>query len=192
MTDNCEPPYGEVVVSWRTIDQNLDADTGSHPDYTGPAAEMNRLRGLIVAQCGETEAVLGLVLGEIAPTISIERKTANQLLRCVRKNLPQEISDHWKSKLDDIEAANGLRNHAVHADVHIGSTWVEYQTGGGHYEPAISLMRSGEYNESDLRRDLAAQQCSTIAAVHLLHVVSSYVHGLPLPSSFDFDPEEQS
>jgi hypothetical protein len=166
------PPYGETVVSWRTIDQQLNPETGPEPELSHVAADMNRLRGLIMAQCGETEAVLGLILAAVAPTIDPERKTAGQLLTCVRQNLPEEISTRWQVELDEIGVANRLRNQAVHSDVHIGSTWVDYQTGGGHYEPVISLMRHGEYGEADLSADLAVQQHATVAAVRLLHAIS--------------------
>ncbi len=134
---NRDPPYGQSVVSWRTIDQELRPDIGPEPEFSDLAADMNRLRGLIMAQCGETEAVLGLILAAVAATIDPERKTAGQLVRCVRQKLPHEISTRWQVELDEIEVAIQLRNQAVHSDVHIGSTWVEYQTGGGHHEPVI-------------------------------------------------------
>ncbi len=166
---NRDPPYGQSVVSWRTLEQELRPDVGPEPEFSDLAADMNRLRGLIMAQCGETEAVLGLILAAVAPAIDPERKTAGQLVRCVRQKLPHEISTRWQVELDEIEVAIQLRNQAVHSDVYIGSTWVEYQTGGGHYEPVISLMRHGEYDEVDLLADLAAQQRATVAAVRLLH-----------------------
>lgn len=125
-----------------------------------------------MAQCGETEAVLGLILAAIAPTIDPERKTAGQLLECVRQNLPDEIRAQWKVELDQIKAANRLRNQAVHSDVLVGSTWVDYQIGGGDFEPVITVMRHGEYSEADLLEDLAVQQHATVAAVRLLHATS--------------------
>ncbi len=154
---NRHPPYGESVVSWHTIDQELNPDAGPEPEFSHIAADMNRLRGLIMAQCGETEAVLGMILAAVAPEIDPERKTAGQLLTCVRQNLPAEIRSQWRVELDQIKTANQLRNQAVHLDIHVGSTWVEYQTGGGHFEPVISLMRHGEYGGSDLLADLAVQ-----------------------------------
>jgi hypothetical protein len=169
---NRNPPYGDSVVSWRTIDQELNPDIGPEPEFSHLAADMNRLRGLIMAQCGETEAVLGMILAAVAPTIDPERKTAGQLLECVSQNLPDGIRTQWQVELDQIRAANRLRNQAVHSDVHVGSTWVEYQTGGGHFEPVISLMRHGEYSEADLLVDLAVQQHATVAAVRLLHATS--------------------
>jgi hypothetical protein len=169
---NRDPPYGERVVSWRTIDQELNPDIGPDPEFSHIAADINRLRGLIMAQCGETEAVLGMILAAVAPTIDPERKTAGQLLACVRQNLPADISARWRVELDQIQLANRLRNQAVHSDVHIGSAWVEYQTGGGHYEPVISLMRHGEYSETDLLADLAVQQQATVAAVRLLRATT--------------------
>ncbi len=96
---NRELPYGESVVSWRTILQELNPDIGPEPEFSHAADDMNRLRGLIMAQCGETEAVLGLILAKVVPTIDPERKTAGQLLECVRQNLPEEISIRWRVEL---------------------------------------------------------------------------------------------
>lgn len=159
-------------MSWRTIDQELNPEIGREPEFSSVAADINRLRGLIMAQCGETEAVLGMILEAIAPAIDPERKTAGQLLTSVRQNLPDQISTRWQAELDQIQLANRLRNQAVHTDVHIGSTWVDYHTGGGHYEPVISLMRHGEYSETDLLADLAIQQHATVAAVRLLRATT--------------------
>ncbi len=115
---------------------------------------------------------LGLILAAVAPTIDPERKTAGQLVRCVRQELPHEISTRWQVEIDEIEVAIQLRNQAVHSGRSHSSTWVEYQTDGGHYEPVISLMRRGEYGEAELLADLAVQQRATVAAVRLLHATS--------------------
>ena len=61
-----EPPYGERVVSWRAVYDELEPDLDAYSQLQ-LAAEMHRLRGLVMAQAGETEAALGQVLSVLDP-----------------------------------------------------------------------------------------------------------------------------
>jgi hypothetical protein len=168
MPESAEPPYGERVVSWRAIYDELEPDLDTEPEFAELAAEMYRLRGLMMAQGAETEAALGQVLGVLDPSTSAPTRTAGQLLNVLRKRLPPDLRSQWDSALNDIERAIKSRNRVVHADVRIGSSWVSYATGGGEYVPVIGLMGGDDYSEADLRGDLLLQQEATVLAVRLL------------------------
>lgn len=81
------PRFGERVVSWETIWDKLFPEDAGDPHDDVAAAEMHRLRGLVMAQGAETEAVLGAIVKCLDPTADIERRTAGQLLRDVRRLL---------------------------------------------------------------------------------------------------------
>jgi len=143
-----------------------DSPDGPHDD--AQAAEMHRLRGLVMAQASETEEVLGLILRHLDPAAKITRP-AGTLLRDVRSHLSSHSEENWADTLDLLDQAIKQRNHAAHNTVTIGSVWRDYATGGGEYVPVISLLGTEEYSETDLIDDLALQQQATAAAVRLLH-----------------------
>ena len=132
------------------------------------AADMHRLRGLIMAQACETEAVLGAILRHFHAAANVERP-AGALLSEIR-HLPDSNKRHeWSDALDLIKQAIDCRNRAVHGSVEIGSVWRDYETGGGEWIAVISLMGGEMYDEEELLRDLALQQQATIAAARLLY-----------------------
>lgn len=156
------------MISWRSIEQDLAPDYESPPEFDEHASGMHRLRGLVMAQGAETEAVLGQILVELEPTVDLGKLTAGGLLRRVRDRLPPATDTDLDSSLDEIGAAIEARNRAVHADVTIGSMWAPYATGGGEHVPVISFMGNEPYDEADLRTDLILQQQATLVAVRLL------------------------
>lgn len=168
MSERVDPPYGERVVSWRTVLQELEKDFGGEPEFEHIAGELYRLRGLVMAQCAETEAVLGQILGVLDPSAAPDTRTAGQLLSALEQRLPAGLRSRWAPALVDIREAIRSRNRVVHADVTIGSSWVPYATGGGEYVPVISMMGHDAYDQSDLLRDLVLQQKATVLAVRLL------------------------
>lgn len=168
MSERVEPPYGERVVSWRAVLQELDEDFGDEPEFRQIAGELYRLRGLVMAQCAETEVVLGQILDVLDPSAAHDNQTAGRLLTLLKQGLPADLRSRWAPALVAIREAIRSRNRVVHADVTIGSSWVPYATGGGEYVPVISIMGRDAYDESDLLRDLVLQQEATVLAVRLL------------------------
>jgi hypothetical protein len=168
MAERVDPPYGERVVSWRTVLQELETDSGTEPEFEHIAGELYRLRGLVMAQCAETEAVLGQILGVLDPSAARDSRTAGQLLKLLKQRLPAGLRSRWAPALVDIGEAIRSRNRVVHADVTIGSSWVPYATGGGEYMPVVSMMGHHAYDGSDLLSDLVLQQKATVLAVRLL------------------------
>lgn len=172
-----ELPYGERVISWNSVWDRLYPEDVDYPHDDAAAAEMHRLRGLVMAQAAETEAVLGAILRLLNPSTKVRQQPAGALLRDVKALLPAGDDQRHRDALALVHQAVERRNHAVHSPVYIGSSWVPYATGGGHWEPVISLMRERTnleeylegYNERDLLADLALQQQATAAAVKVLH-----------------------
>jgi hypothetical protein len=171
MTNHREPPYGERVVSWRAVLDELQQDFSGPPEFEHLADELYRLRGLVMAQCAETEAILGQVLDVLDHSAVRDNRTAGQLLNMVEQRLPADLQPRWAPALADIREAIRSRNRVVHADVSIGSSWAPYATGGGEYVPVISMMGADAYDGSDLLRDLVLQQESTVLAARLLLAV---------------------
>ena len=60
------PPYGEQVVSWHTVWDRLYPEDADAPHDDDEAAAMHRLRGLVMAQGAEVEAVLGLIVQHLS------------------------------------------------------------------------------------------------------------------------------
>jgi hypothetical protein len=168
VTEPLDPPYGERVVSWRAIELELRPDPAIGPEFAELASGIYRLRGLVMAQGAETEAVLGQIVSELDPAADVSSMTAGRLLIKVRELLASDLRSSWYDALNRMSSAITARNRAVHSDVTIGSTWVPYETGGGEFVPVISLMGHDDYDESDLRRDLVLQQEATVLAVGLL------------------------
>lgn len=166
-----KPRFGEAAVSWQTVWDCLYPDYTDAPHDDAAASEMHRLRGLVMAQCAETETVLGKIATHLDGSLSVERRTAGQLLQIIRRLLG-EAGEEWTADLRLIDDAVKRRNHAVHSPVTIGSDWMPYATGGGEWVPVISFMGEGCYDEADLRRDLALQHEATVAAVRIFYVLS--------------------
>ncbi|MBY8871416.1 hypothetical protein K7640_06105 [Micromonospora sp. PLK6-60] len=127
----------------------------AHDDH---AAEMHRLRGLIVAQAAETETVLGRILARLDPGQNVARP-AGQLLLSVRQRLDERRHSQWSTGLDLIYHAIRRRNEAVHRPVDVG-----YAAHDGD----DTLVCDEEFDKQLLRRALATQQRSTYEAVRLL------------------------
>ncbi|MFI9269395.1 hypothetical protein ACIGXM_01525 [Kitasatospora sp. NPDC052896] len=175
MTDKSQPRYGEHVVSWTTIWDELNPDpddAGVPPHGDHEAAEMHRLRGLVMAQAAETEAALGAILKQVDPAVNIERMTAGQLLSTLQQKLSPNAGSNQAIALDFIRQAIRRRNHSVHNTVRVGHSWRSYTTGGGEWVSVISIMGDSEYDEHDLLADLAFQQEATVAAARLLMSLS--------------------
>lgn len=172
MCERRELMFGEHTVSWLTVRDELAPDRG-HTDDSEPlhddeaAREMHRLRGLVMVQASETEAVLGEILCRVKPGANIKRP-AGAVLSDIRKRFPEYNGSVFRSQLDLIDQAIARRNDAVHRSVTIGSSWVPYGTGDGEWVSVISLMGDEAYDETDLRSDLALQQEATVAAVRIL------------------------
>jgi hypothetical protein len=63
MAERPRPVFGGRAISWRTVWNALFPDPGEAPHDDSLAADMHRLRGLVMAQACETETVLGAYLG---------------------------------------------------------------------------------------------------------------------------------
>lgn len=164
-----KPKFGNTVVSWHTVwGGEFPEDEGDrHCDDA--AAEMHRLRGLIMAQAAETEAVLEQIVHRLDPSARLGRPTAGRLLWDIRRLLPATALSQWSDTLRLVDRAVERRNHAVHSTVTIGTSWRPYAgSAGGELVPVISLMDDGEYDEQDLWRDMTLQQDATISVVGLL------------------------
>ena len=164
--------YGEEVVSWQTVWNDLFPQDPAEWHDDVAAAEMHRLRGLIAAQAAETEDVLGLILQSLDTSAVVAKRTAGAILKDVEKRLRTRGGSQYEQELEVVGAAIQRRNHAVHQSVTIGSSWADYATGGGEFVPIISLMGDGEYGEVDLRQDLAWQHRATAAAVTVLRALT--------------------
>jgi hypothetical protein len=168
------PPYGEAVVSWEAIEDHLYPaeflDRG--PTDGGGADDMQRLRGLVVLQAAETEAVLAAALESLGvPTTTkkggvLPASAMLDRLMDVLVDVPDSAGH-----VESIRQALEPRNRAVHDRAEIHYTWVKYQTGGGHHEAVASTLGGQLYDERDLAYDLALQQVATVAAVRLLREI---------------------
>jgi hypothetical protein len=167
------PKYGENVVSWISVWDRFYPSYMEGPHDDAQAAEMQRLKGLVVCQAAEVEAALGELIKHLAPNADIAKRTAGQLARGIRRLLGTEHVKGWKNELSLIDRAVESRNRAAHFPVRIGSSWAPYATGGGEWVPVTSLLGNELYDEMDLRQDLAIQQDATEAAVHILHSIQS-------------------
>ncbi|MEH0934030.1 hypothetical protein [Micromonospora psammae] len=168
MTETASRAFRERAVSWRTVWNELYPEDGNDPHDDDYAAEMHRLRGLIMAQAAETEAVLGMILVRLDSGQNVARPVG-QLLLSIRQKLDDQRRSTWSDSLDLMYDAIKRRNEAVHRPVEVGSSWAPYSTGdGGDWIPVITLMCDQEYDEQRLRRDLALQLRATREAVRLL------------------------
>ncbi|MEV5710254.1 hypothetical protein [Actinoallomurus sp. NPDC052274] len=170
MTQSDVPMFGERVRSWESVwslefPEEMDALYRNDSDTKG----MQRLRGLVIAQCVETETILGKIVKRLDQTINIEGRTTGGLLEDARTLLGDEAKK-WEKDLLLIGEAIECRNHTVHSCVTMGCSWADYATGdGGEWVPVSAMMGDEDYSESDLLCDLDLQQRATVRAVHLLH-----------------------
>ncbi|QFG22914.1 hypothetical protein [Actinomadura sp. WMMB 499] len=166
-----------AVVSWRTLLQEQIEREGASRTYDymdqppaqdHVAAEMHRLRGLVMAQGTETESVLREIVKCLESNLNIEKSTARRLTKDIRRLLSGDDEAFWEYELCLIEEAIDRRNHAVHSEVVIGSSWEDYTTGGGEWVPVIGLLGKEQYDEVDLQKDFTLQWHATQAAVAIL------------------------
>jgi hypothetical protein len=164
------PRYGIRAISWSTVQADLYPHHRPDTAYWDgtEALELNRLRGLVVVQAAETEAVLGMVLSRLDPTARIDQP-AGLLLQNIRQKIDGFCDTGWLPALDLIEAAVKRRNRVVHDSPTIGRVWREYATGGGEWVHVITQLGDAECDATTLVRDLTLQQNATAAAVELLN-----------------------
>ncbi|SHH32987.1 hypothetical protein [Streptomyces sp. 3214.6] len=166
------PRYGIRAISWSAI----QADRYPHEPDTAywdgtEIAELNRLRGLVVVQAAETEAVLGMILSRLNPTARTDQP-AGRLLLHIRQRIDGFCDTEWPPALDLIDAAVRRRNRVVHDSPTIGRVWREYATGSGEWVHVLTQLGDDECNTNSLVGDLALQQDATAAAVELLNSLS--------------------
>ncbi|MBB5908266.1 hypothetical protein [Actinoalloteichus hymeniacidonis] len=132
------------------------------------AREMNELRGMIMVQSSETEAVLGMILRKIKPGGKIDRP-AGSIFNDITKNMGAGDIQLWKFEISCIGNAIELRNRAVHDRVRVASVWRDYATeDGGEWVPVLSFLGADLQDEVDLIGNLKVQQLATISAVRIL------------------------
>jgi hypothetical protein len=66
------PAYGENVTSWQTIWDQFYPEDAADPHDDASAADMNRLRGLIMAQGTQVEACLRILVKQLSPHANVE------------------------------------------------------------------------------------------------------------------------
>ncbi|MCO1575898.1 hypothetical protein M8C13_09025 [Crossiella sp. SN42] len=176
-----KPQFGERVCEWSSILNDLywrrDEDGRGEPRGYDTSA-MQRLRGLIMVQAAETEAVLGRILCKLNPQATPEKMMAGTLMRKIWNELSDSDKVAWQSHMRQMLKAQNRRNHSVHNRVDTGYTWAEYATGGGEWMPVITTMGGEVYDERTLAHDLALQQSSTVLAIEMLHGLSCSDHDL--------------
>ncbi|MET8759863.1 hypothetical protein [Lentzea sp. NPDC004782] len=173
------PEFGPRVREWPDI---LD-DAYRRPDEDGrgeprgyDTADMQQLRGLIMVQAAETEAVLGRILCVLDPQENPGRMMAGALLKKIWDKLCDRDKVAFQSHVRQIRKAQARRNHAVHNRVDTGYSWVNYAGGGGEWVPVITTMGVEACDEQELSHDLALQQTSTVVAIKMLHALSCSEH----------------
>lgn len=166
------PRYGIRSLAWTSVQENCFPQ---HPDTASwdgsEAISLNRLRGLVIVQAAETEAVLGLILSRLDPTVRLNRP-AGELLRMVRAKIDGHCDTEWPPALDVIERAIKRRNRVVHDSLTVGNTWREYATGCGEWVHVTTTLGEEECDTDTLVNDLALQQHATGAAVEVLNCLT--------------------
>ncbi|MDI3409480.1 hypothetical protein [Streptomyces cavernicola] len=173
------PRYGIRALSWTTIQADQYPQHG--PDTASwdgtQAAELNRLRGLVVVQAAQTEAVLGMILSRLDPVAPIDQP-AGRLLNRIRQKIDGFCDTEWPPALDLIDDAVKRRNRVVHDSPTIGRVWREYATGGGEWVHVTTTLGDEDCDTTTLVRDLDLQQAATTTAVEILN-------SLTVPTSSD-------
>ncbi|WP_228002388.1 hypothetical protein [Nocardia australiensis] len=160
-----------MVVSWRTILNDEFPEDAYEPHNDSSAQPMHQIRGYVMAQAGETEAVIGQALRHFEPSANLDR-SAGRLLHDLKAAAKKNGFIEYGDEFELITKALKRRNAVVHADVQICSTWVPYATGGGEWQEVMYLLGREESDERRLWDDLELQQEATIAAVRILHALS--------------------
>jgi hypothetical protein len=187
-----KPRFDERAVSWRVVREEAypspDEDyreLGQAHHEDADAAEMNHLRGQVMVQASETEAVLGMILRHLDRSATPQGRTLGRLLNDVTRLLGEDADARWSHELETIGQAVERRNRAVHDRVDVGSVWRDYATGGGEWVSSISFLGDDEHSESDLIENLALQQDATRAAVDVLYAVERKPSGASIESFAD-------
>ena len=152
-----KPRFGQRAVSWRVVweeayprpDEDYRESGQAHHD-DADAVKMNHLRGQVMVQAAETEAVLGMILCRLDRTATPQRHTMGRLLKDVTSLLGDDADARWSYELGTIREAVERHNRAVHDRGDVGSVWQEYATGGGEWVSVIGFL-GDESNASDLR-----------------------------------------
>ncbi|MFG1928817.1 hypothetical protein [Cryptosporangium sp. NPDC048952] len=176
MAEHEDPPYGVRTISWPAIHDLLYPLPPGEYDYGPPhgdeeAAEMQRLRGLVIIQHAETEAVLGQLYRLLEPSPPKRPLMAGALRIALTKLLTAEQLVQHAERLALIESATAVRNRAVHSTVQIHYAR-DHPLGGTGWMSVLSVMGDEETDESDLQGFLALQQRATTAAVEMYQEVS--------------------
>jgi hypothetical protein len=174
-----EPQFGEQVREWSDILNDVywrPSEDGRGEPGGYDTSDMQRLRGLIMVQAAETEAVLGCILRKLDPQARPGTMMAGALLKKIWEELSNPNKVTWQSHVRQIRKAQKRRNHAVHNRVNTGYTWAEYATGDGEWVPVITTMGDESCDERELSHDLALQQSSTVLAIEMLHGLSCSNH----------------
>src|SRR5690242_4963938 len=114
--------YGESAVSWITVWNDLFPEDPPEWHDDSAAAEMHRLRGLIVAQAAETEDVVRRILKSLQSSANLERPVG-AILEDVRKQLRERGGTQYGHELKVVADAIRNRDDVVHKPVTIGSDW---------------------------------------------------------------------
>lgn len=138
-----------------------------------PEAKMNYLRGLIMVQGTETEAVLK----QLVDALNIEMKgspTGGKLANALRSTLADHPEANCNAQLEVIDKAVRRRNRSVHDTADVAITWRNYTTGdGGDWIEVDSTLGDISWSENDLRKDLALQQEGTVAALEICRILGT-------------------
>ncbi|MEU8632552.1 hypothetical protein AB0C38_10315 [Amycolatopsis sp. NPDC048633] len=187
-----QPQFGERVVAWHRLDDEgrsaddstIEGSCGEGPDEERAEAELNRWRGLVMAQAAEVEAVLGVMVRMLDPNAKVDI-AAGLLLNKLRKLLiPLDfLHEYHDADLDDIARAIKARNKAVHGTARVGYSWVDYQTGGGEWMQVISLVGDQDWSELELRWCLSMQQRAAFDAVYLMDQLRDHLRSRAEPAS---------
>ncbi|TCO49676.1 hypothetical protein EV192_11442 [Actinocrispum wychmicini] len=174
------PQFGEQVREWSDILDGVywrSSEDGRGDPGGYDTSDMQRLRGLIMVQAAETEAVLGRILCKLDTQASPGKMMAGVLLKKIWEKLSDPNKITWQSHVCQIRKAQKRRNHVVHNRVDTGYGWVEYATGdGGEWIPFITTMGDELCDGRELSHDLALQQSSTVLAIEILHGLSCSNH----------------
>jgi len=166
------PRYGIRTISWSAVQADRYPEKSDRAYWDGTEiTELNRLRGLVVVQAAETEAVLGMILSRLDPTARTDQP-AGRLLQNIRQKIDGFCNTEWPAALDLIDVAVRRRNRVVHDSPTIGRVWREYATGGGEWVHVLTKLGDDECDTTSLVGDLALQQDATVAAVELLDCLS--------------------
>ena len=102
------------------------------------------------------------------------KDTAGRLQKKVDDYFEERHDSAFEKERATIRIAIRIRNRIAHDSLYVGFSWLDYRTGGGHWEPVISLLGGDLYDEFDLSVDLLIQREATRAALLLLSHVEDW------------------